>query len=255
MAQVNRETLKKYFSKGNRPNASQFEDLVDSIPNIIDDGMARTDKNGLKLAPLNQAGSVLEFYKDIQENQPVWKITLNADRSLSITHEEMEKPVITLYADQTVKIHTDVEVEGNVAARSFTGNFAKSAILSQTAKADGQWYTIPLRNDNDRDGCRAYRIVAGCGKCGYGKYALLEATVMHCYGRRKRIKTTQSWFGIHFNRIQLRWHKDDGHLQLQIRTRSNYGENIIIRYQVTELWNDYYMNLDISQTEENAGTE
>lgn len=246
MTKVNRETLKKYFSAGSRPTVTQFADLVDSVPNIVDDGMARTDKNGLKLSPLNQEGSVIEFYKDIQDNHPVWKIALKSDTSLVISQRGEEMPVLTLSPDGPVRIHSDVEIEGAVSARSFTGNYARKSILSQTAKADGQWNTVPLRDDKEKDGCRAYRIMAGCGKCNHGKYALLEATAMHCYGKKKRIKTTQSWFGTHFNRIQLRWHEENGQLQLQIRSRSNYGENTTIRYHVTELWNDYYMNRESS---------
>lgn len=255
MTKVNRETLKKYFSAGNRPTVSQFTDLVDSVPNIVDDGMARTDKNGLKLSPLNQEGSVIEFYKDIQDNYPVWKITLNSNMSLTVSQHNEKMPALTLYPNGPIKIQTDVEIDGTVAARGFTGNYARNSILSQTAKANGQWNTIPLREDKEKDGCRAYRIMAGCGKCNHGKYALLEATAMHCYGKRKRIKTTQSWFGTHFNRIKLRWYEENGHLQLQIRTRSNYGENAAIRYYITELWNDYYMNQESAQLKDNGSAE
>ena len=38
MPRQTRETIKKYFEKGDRPTAGQFADLIDSIPNIEDDG-------------------------------------------------------------------------------------------------------------------------------------------------------------------------------------------------------------------------
>lgn len=47
----NRNTLKSYFRSGNNPNESQFEDLIDSVPNLVDDGMERTERMDLCFLP------------------------------------------------------------------------------------------------------------------------------------------------------------------------------------------------------------
>ena len=80
--------------------------------------------------------------------------------------------------------------------------------------------------------------MAGCGKIKCGQYALVQATAMHCYGKHRKIRTTQSWFGSFFNRIKLRWHGYGQKCQLQIRTNRDYGPDIYIRFQITDLWND-----------------
>lgn len=38
MPQVNRATLKGYFNQGDIPTEGNFSDLIDSVPNITDDG-------------------------------------------------------------------------------------------------------------------------------------------------------------------------------------------------------------------------
>lgn len=256
MPQTNRETLKEYFKEGSRPTSQHFRDLIDSMLNIVEDGLDRSDKEGLKLSPLHGKGPVLEYFRDIQDSKPIWKVILDTgNRTLSIVNGEDDKPMITLSPDRPIRIHNDVEIEGSLSAHRFCGNYTQSQNWCSTAKANGAWHTIPLMQKNERDGCRAYHIVAGCGKIGHGKYSLLDATAIHCYGQHKKIKGTHSWFGIHFNRIQLRWHKEGLNLVLQIRTRCNYGEDIFIRYQVAEIWNDYYMNREINPATDNGSTE
>jgi len=44
MAQVNRATLKTYFETGDKPTQGQFENLIDSVPNLVDDGVPSTTR-------------------------------------------------------------------------------------------------------------------------------------------------------------------------------------------------------------------
>lgn len=242
MTKVNRETLKSYFRSGSRPDDSQFVDLIDSVPNIIDDGIARSDKEGLKLAPTGGKGSVLEFFRDIQDDLPAWKITLDpAGGILSLVDSE-DNPVVTFSPGEPVRVHAGIESYLGISAPGFSGNFRRQQVIDRPAKADGRWHTVPLIEAGEKDGCRAYRIVAGCGKGSTGKYALLEATAMHCCGKKRRIRTVSSWIGCRFHRIRLRWHTENGQTVLQIRTRRNYGDSVVIRYRVTEIWSDYNMD-------------
>ena len=107
--------------------------------------------------------------------------------------------------------------------------------------ADGKWYDVTDEDGANPSGCRAYRIVAGCGRKGKGKYALTEATAIQCYGEHKKVYYRQSWFGMHFNRLKFRWHQEGKAWRLQMRSRCNYGKEAVIRFRITELWQDYYM--------------
>ena len=202
MAKTNRETLKGYFGSGRIPTGRHFEDLVDSMLNIVDDGMSKSAGNGLQLSPLEEKGPVLEFFGNILDESPLWRV---------------------------------VELTGTVKAAGFVGNYNSGEV-----PANGEWYDITGEPEGELPGCRAYRVIAGCGKKGKGKYALLEATALHCYGSHRRIRSMQSWFGIHFNRLRLRWYKHGETWRLQIRTRCDYGEEARIRFQVSELWQDHY---------------
>lgn len=92
------------------------------------------------------------------------------------------------------------------------------------------------------EGCRAYRIMAGCGKLKSGQYALVEATAIHCYGKHRKIRTNQSWFGSFFNKIKFRWYGPGQKCKLQIRSGRDYGDNIFVCFQITDLWKDYRMD-------------
>lgn len=248
MAQVNRETLKSYFRAGSRPTGKQFEDLIDSMSNVIDDGLARTEQDGLKLAPLHVSGAVLEFFRNIQDTYPIWKVVVDTEtHALSIIDCESGKPAVTLTPGKPVFIRNGLLSDEGLTAKSFSGNYRSDETADRQVAADGKWHTIPLSGAGEQDGCRAYRIVAGYGKSESGDYALLEATAMHCYGKKKRIRTLSSWIGCLCRRIRLRWHTENGRTVLQIRTRRNYGKDVRLRYRVTELWNDYYMNRKLPQ--------
>lgn len=51
MEQKNRKTLKSYFEKGDVPTEEQFAELIDSVPNIVDDGQVIRTKNGWAFYP------------------------------------------------------------------------------------------------------------------------------------------------------------------------------------------------------------
>lgn len=237
MAKANRETLKGYFSAGKMPTGRQFGDLVDSMLNIVDDGMNRTTGNGLQLSPLEDSGPVLEFFSDMLDEQPLWEIRVDRKRqALEVSAGGEEKPLFRLYPDRRMVFEGDMEVCGTVAARGFLGSYREGEV-----PADGRWHDITDEDTGCSAGCRAYRVVAGCGRKGKGKYALTEVTALQCYGKHRRVYDRQSWFGMHFNRLKIRWHCEGEAWRLQMRSRCDYGGNVLIRYRITELWQDYYM--------------
>lgn len=90
----------------------------------------------------------------------------------------------------------DIRINGSLSATRFDG------AIRGKFPADGEWHTLQIPTE----GCRAYRIMAGCGKLKSGQYALVEATAIHCYGKHRKIRTNQSWFGSFFNKIKFRWY-------------------------------------------------
>lgn len=235
MGRTNRNTLKEYFKRGKMPDQGHFCELIDSTLNIADDGIEKTPDDGLCLAPLKKNGPVLGIFKNIQDHEAAWKISLDTDGHLLIRQEEEEEPMISLSPDGKIVLgqpHTDIEINGTLSARRFDGQ------LKGEFPADGEWHTLPVPTE----GCRAYRIMAGCGKTKSGQYALAEALAMHCYGKHRKIKTTQSWFGSFFNKIKFRWFGYGQKCKLQIRTNRDYGEDIYIVYQLIDLWGDPKMD-------------
>ena len=92
------------------------------------------------------------------------------------------------------------------------------------------------------EGWSCLRIMAGCGKLKSGQYALVEATAIHCYGKHRKIRTNQSWFGSFFNKIKFRWYGPGQKCKLQIRSGRDYGDNIFVCFLITDLWKDYRMD-------------
>lgn len=235
MGRTNRNTLKEYFKRGKMPDQGHFCELIDSTLNIADDGIEKTPDDGLCLAPLKKNGPVISVFKNIQDREAAWQISLDTDGRLSIRQEEEETPLVLLSPDGKIVLnqpHTDVEINGTLSARRFDGQ------QKGEFPADGEWHTLPVPTE----GCRAYRIMAGCGKLKTGQYALAEALAMHCYGKHRKIRTTQSWFGSFFNKIKFRWNGYGQKCTLQIRTNRDYGEKIYICYRIVDLWGDPKMD-------------
>lgn len=228
MAKANRKTLKGYFSNGRMPTGKHFEDLVDSMLNIVDDGLNKTE-NGLQLSPKEGLTSVMEFFGHILDENPLWRLEVDRGRERLYFRkgDHDDAATLTLCSDGRVEIGGDITVTGHVEARRFTGTYAGGEV-----PADGKWHDIT----EDVSGLCLLRVVAGCGRTGYGKHALIKADVMHCFGRRRRIGFMSSWYGMIFNRLTLRWVRNGQAARLQVRTRCNYGGDTMIRFEITELW-------------------
>lgn len=64
-----RKTLKGYFKKGSIPTEEQFATLIDSVPNIAEDGQAIRTTDGWSFFP--EAGKPLQYVCTTRkENQP-----------------------------------------------------------------------------------------------------------------------------------------------------------------------------------------
>lgn len=231
MAKTNRRTLKEYFGKGKKPDSGQFADLIDSMLNIVDDGFNKSAERGLQLSPLDDEGAVMEIRRNILDNEPAWIVALGKGGELNIHRGLDEEPSVSLFQDGKIVLGTkdkiELEINGTVRADSFTGNYLKGKV-----SANGQWQNI----GELEYGCMGYQIEAACGLKGKGRYALAEATAIHCFGKHPSIRSSHSWFGSRFNRIQFRWYSEGLNCRLQVRTRSDYGEDVWVYYCIKRLF-------------------
>jgi hypothetical protein len=249
MTMRNRKTLKVFFKKEKMPSEASFADLIDSMVNKLDDGFAKEVGNGLMLAPEEGSKSLLSFYKSIEDKSPVWSMQLTETATgKGLLIGEADQPSLYLQSGGNIGIGTlspssTLEVNGFVGMEGRMGTFFKGE-----APANGEWTTIAPR----LNGCQALEVVAGVGKRGDGKYALLHALALSTYGRsRNRIKKVQAHYGWFWNKMCLRWVSNSTfEYELQIRTRSNYGDSVKIKYHIARLWSDEAMGMPVqSQTE------
>jgi hypothetical protein len=277
MAKKNRSTLKRYFDKGNLPSAEQFADLVDSTLNTIDEGFDKTPKDGFQISLIGDHERLISFFKPGVPKNAVWSIDYEKKRDrLLITKPDADANAPPAMAfrgqgklDSSTPAYT-VEVGGVIAAE---GRIGANPNGEKTVAADGEWHDIagPLK------GCHAIEVMAGVGKQGSGKYALMNAIAMNTFNPRgwwsdflslkKRIKYHHAYYLSRGDRIKLRWHHEssvkeddknsdkedrrnrdtEGEYYLQMRTVCGYSGDIKtgdikIRYYLSRLWFDEIMS-------------
>lgn len=239
MSLQNRETLRKYFKKGNLPSEQNFNDLIDSFVNKVDDGMSKTIDDGLMLSPIGDSQKLMSFYRSIEEKSAAW--SLDIDRGSADLHVKNHRghEIVSLRENGNVGINsaspeTTLEVKGIAAAQGRKG-IAHHGVVP----GDGKWHTVV---ENLR-GCHAFEVVAGIGKQKTGKYALIVANALTTYGRSKsKIKVLQAYYGSRGNKLQIRWTGDIYDQNLQIKSRINYGEGFNIQFHISALWHDPLMD-------------
>lgn len=237
MAKRNRITLKNFFIRGKMPTEEHFADLIDSMLNIVDEGFEKTSKHGLSLAPLDEEGHVASIFQKIEDEKSQWTITLEKVSGNLVVRKWDGSKLLTLTEDGKVGLDAGIpqfqfQTSQTAGLYGRAGTYATGEI-----PADSHWHKVIETGE----GCFAFEVIAGCGRRQFGKYALLVATATHCFGAHPRIHKTQSYYGSHFNKIMLRWRKTDGKVELQMKTLYDYGFGIMIRYNISTLWDDHGM--------------
>lgn len=256
MAKKNRETLKSYFENGAMPTESNFVDLIDSALNLNDDGFERSVKHGIHISTQAAEDVLMSFFRSNESHKAQWTIELHENDSLIIrrNHEhslltesepysesETSTPendeIFTMTSNGKIGINepipqADFHVNGTFACSGREGVEGEKDV-----PADGKWHTI-LEN---MTGCNALEIMAGVGKKGTGKYALMHAFAINAFHDKKKIKYHQAYYRRRANKIKLRWIGSTFDYKLQMKTLSDYKEGIVIRYNLTKLWSDPLM--------------
>uniref|UniRef100_UPI004056E450 hypothetical protein n=1 Tax=Candidatus Electronema sp. TaxID=2698783 RepID=UPI004056E450 len=265
MARQNRETLKKYFSKGKLPTESQFADFIDSSLNLLDDNFDHSEEDGLKISTAGDQKGLFSFYDGDNPQAPRWTVELERNQNELLFRNrdadlEANKQKLALSLSQgrvginRDKPETELDVNGVVSAAGRLGTY-KAGL----APADGRWHDI----SGDLEGCWAFEVMAGAGKIATGKYALLHAIALNAhhpegwlfnlFNRKRRIRCTQSYYRSMRDKLKLRWNatgQRNGRnilYRMEIKTSSDYGKEVMIQYSLTNLWFDQLMNKSLTQ--------
>lgn len=257
MSQRGRQTLRSFFAAGQLPTADHFGDLIDSTLNMSDEGFRKSALRGFEVSTAVGHDALISFLRDQSAHRVLWSIGYGGAQDQlhfrSGDAEPAEAPLLALDAAARVGINTAaprqaLEVAGVVASRGRLGTWQPdNADASPGCPADGEWHDLT----DHLSGCQAFEVMAGVGQRHGGRYALLHAVALNTFNpdagwldflsRKKRIRSQAAWYGKRCDRLELRWNGSGGHnasYRLQIRSRCDYGEGIMIRAHLTQLWFD-----------------
>jgi len=163
-----------------------------------------------------------------------------------------------------------LDVNGLIASKGRVGTFCEGQV-----EADGDWHNV-FDTKLGLYGCNAYEIMAYAeGASGEGKFSLMHAIAISTLGNsRPKISKTRAHHGKWWNKIDIRWEsrpsriaeespknkkkvfiltrwwrsfqgwleqKDTDKYNLQIRTKSNYGDGFKLYFKVSVLWNSDFI--------------
>ncbi len=231
MGTKNRAVLKNYFLKGNVPKENHFQDLVDSALNQEDDGIWKEQDEALKIKAEGPNKEVIQFFENIEDLRATWTISLRAkDGNEGLNFAEDESRLFLETGGNvgigTTQPRNKLEVDGFIGMKGRIGYFANGEV-----PADGQWHDMitGLNHYN------AFEVVAVVGR--QGAHAITHAIAVSSYGNsNNRVSKTQGFFGWMRNKIDVRWTGSYFDYKLQIRTRRDIGEGVLIRYNVAKLF-------------------
>ena len=233
MAQKTRANLKNYFLKGNIPYEKDFHDFIDSCVNKIDDGIIKVKGEGIKILADGPNKELFNFFDNIDDLNPTWVFnqkTEDGNEGLNISEPNGGSRFFIEKGGNigigSTKPSTKLEVAGLVGMEGRIGNFSFGEI-----PANGEWHDVI----SDLNEYQAFEIVASVGK--KGAHSILHAIAVSTYGKSKsKISKTCGHYGWSRNKLDVRWFGSYFSYQLQIRTKSNYGEGIMIKYNISKLY-------------------
>lgn len=266
MAKRNRSTLKNYFRQGTMPSAEHFSDLIDSCVNQVEEGFMKPPATGLQLRALDQE-HILSFYQQSSPNTPLWhvgfapqgvnlQIYANSDADVTQDSSQNKDPQNKVNLSMTPQGHVGINTANPQQTLDINGTLAShgrmgTVLIETPILADGLWHDITP----ELEGCHMFEIVAGIGLRHSGRYALAHAIAINTCAPNRHwwqwkdknpIHVSQGYFHSSADKIKFRWRQitTKGTVRpyvLQIRTNTAFGDNQVIRYHITRLWDDPFM--------------
>jgi len=246
-----REYLKAKFADG-AGTVDDYQDLIDSTLNIVDDGMEVHEEHGL-IVNNRPNGIAISIKNPDNDNDPVWNLKVSDAAALQVGANEIN---VMEFGQEKVQVKTGLSVEGTIGVSSWKGEYAKGF-----ANADGNWHTIEALRD--LSSCQAFEVFAHINDEDDKRYALTKATLLMSNGlkgQKKEVASIQagsSWlWGKFFNKIKFKWVLDEDaskkadkeRYMVQIKTRTHYGaakgKPKQIFYRITKLWDKSYEQTD-----------
>ena len=224
MDRKDRHTLKSYFQKGDVPTEEQFAELIDSVPNIVDDGEAVRTEDGWALYP-RKGGKMGVSLHEAAGEPAAWKLTLTSDKGLAIKNEAGEA-LLELKQDKNIVLHASVQQEGG-------GDEPEPDPQDYLViEADKKWATLKEITDI-KESSRVYTVMALYRDREFGICKLTRAIAICLNNVEQWVESPRKhWWGWS-GYIRLRWQADRDKTYLQIRITSNsYSAKIYCR--VTE---------------------
>jgi hypothetical protein len=235
MAEKNRAYLKNLFLKGKIPKESDFHELLDSSINKVDDGICKTKGEGFKIRSEGVNGELMSFFDNISDLNPNWYInqkTEDGNEGFNIGEPNGGSRIFIEKGGNVgigiTKPESKLDVNGMISSHGRQGLYSFGEV-----PADSQWHDILT----DLTEYNAFEVVASTGK--KGSHAIIHAIAVATFGGSKPgITKTTGRYGSLKNNLDIRWTGTYFNYQLQIRSKKNYGENVMIRYNVAKLLNN-----------------
>jgi hypothetical protein len=227
MAVQNRQTLRNYFSSGQRPSGKQFEDLLDSVVHIHDEVIKKSKDHVIEVAPAEKSRDVISILGKPGE-APGWAFSLQENGDLAVSEIMGGKGLASL----VFKTNGDIEMHGN---NIITAGHRKGVCTEYAA--NGEWHTVA----KGLEGVNVLEIIAAYTG-SKGKSSTLMAWASHCCGRRRKIRRMRPRTFFWNNKIRVRWVRvKDAHgsktlCDLQVKTRYKAGDGTLIKCSTTTLW-------------------
>lgn len=276
MTKQDRPTLKSFFRNGALPTAEHYRDLIDSTVNQVEDGFSKTVPDGLRIHSVGSSLRLLSLYQGAGTPDPSWvfehgdhqgalhlrpqSVRLgrpdapDGDAAADVAPGEGQAPPsgLSLTPDGRIGIGheaPDWRLDVHGVAR-MAGRIGLPTARIASVPADGRWHDIT----RPMTGCQAFEVMAGAGgERLEGRYSLLHAIAMNAFHprnpilnwmfRRRAIRAQTAVYGSYADRLRLRWLAtgERHHFKLQLRTNAGFGNGRVIRYYLTRLWFDTYM--------------
>lgn len=238
---TDRKTLKGYFQTGKIPTEAQFAEFIDSVPNIVDDGLASTDKYNVAIYPQNTSGGLIKIYEEGPKNGtdiPCWSLSLDKEKNLLLANKQGEK-VLLIHQNRVISFYGNLSFEADKADRtSGTINIEQNVSECLTIPPDGEWHTVLSETAIPEypAKCQTYRIFICYKYAKKDKYKTMEVVASHCNANNLKLRFRSKFCGFWFSKMLLRWKKEEDSLLLQMRCKFPKITLSQIQYRITELW-------------------